>query len=203
MGNCFGSNISQENTYKRDFTKNSKEIVNTFKRDLTRNGEVMIVDHTNIADAVNDIIQQELDIIQKMSMCNINNIKINKTTDINILYIEDNQVYFFLIKQILKKHFKGDINLIWKDNITDGYTYIKNNEIDLILLDRTLGDGTGDDLIYKLKDEDYNIKKIVLISVIDELKDVEKFNKLGLNYYIKPLKVQEFVKIMNIIFNRF
>ena len=156
----------------------------------------------NIADTVNDIIKKELDIIHNMSMCNINNIQIKKETNINILYIEDNKVYFFLIKQILKKNFKDDINFIWKDNITDGYNYIKNNEVDLILLDRTLGDGTGDDLIYKLKDEDYNIKKIILISVIDELRDVEKFNKLGLNYYVKPLKVQDFVKVMNIILNR-
>jgi response regulator RpfG family c-di-GMP phosphodiesterase len=158
------------------------------------------IEEKNIIDTVNDIIKKELDTIQKMSMINIKNIKITKKCDINILYIEDNKIYFFLIKQILKKHYQDKINITWRIDLASGYKFIKENDVDLILLDRTLDDGLGDDLIYKLEAENYNIKKIILISVIDELTDVEKFNKMGLNYYIKPLKVQEFVKTMDIIF---
>ena len=189
MGNC----IRKQNEKTNDDFKTSQKYEEKYQEKEEESNKII--------DTVNDIIKKELNLIRNMSMCNINNIQINKTTNINILYIEDNKVYFFLINQILKKHYKDDINLIWKDNITDGYNYIKNNNVDLILLDRTLEDGTGDDLIYKLKDEDYDIKKIILISVIDELTDVDKFNKMGLNYYIKPLKVQEFINIMNIILN--
>lgn len=194
MGNCV-SNKQKEQTYQNEVEEIKVEEIKVEEVEEVKEKETCVT-------IINDIIKKELDIIHKMSMINIKNIHIEKKTGINILYIEDNQIYFFLIKQILKKHYKNDVNIIWKTCLKDGYQYIKDNEIDLILLDRTLDDGLGDDLIYKLEKEDYNIKKIILISVIDDLRDVEKFNKMGLNYYIKPLKVQEFVKTMDIIFNR-
>jgi CheY-like chemotaxis protein len=190
MGNCLCQRKEVKPINKENQTEQKNE-VEEIKEDKGK----------DIINMVNNIIKKELDTIQKMSMINIKNIKITKKTDINILYIEDNQIYFFLIKQILKKHYKEKINITWKIDLASGYKYIKENDIDLILLDRTLNDGLGDDLIYKLQKENYNIKNIILISVIDELKDVEKFNKMGLNYYIKPLKVQEFVKTMDIIFD--
>jgi CheY-like chemotaxis protein len=202
MGNCLCQRKEVKPINKENQTEQKNE-VEEIKEDKGKNEveEIKEDKGKDIINMVNNIIKKELDTIQKMSMINIKNIKITKKTDINILYIEDNQIYFFLIKQILKKHYKEKINITWKIDLASGYKYIKENDIDLILLDRTLNDGLGDDLIYKLQKENYNIKNIILISVIDELKDVEKFNKMGLNYYIKPLKVQEFVKTMDIIFD--
>ena len=131
-----------------------------------------------------------------------NNLKIKKK-DINILYVEDCDIYMPLMKFIFNKYLKNiNFNITLKDNVNDAYEYIKNNDIDLIFLDRQLKNKeTGDTLIDILIDEQiYDIKKIIIISAIDNLDDIQTFLDMGIYYLKKPIDIPIFIKTIENIF---
>lgn len=124
---------------------------------------------------------------------------INNGDVINIMYLEDNEIYFILMKHIFDQYINNDkINLVRKTTIDDAYNFIVNNDVHLIFLDRVIGKNMrGDDLYNKLKDEKYDVSNIIFISAIDNLKDIDYYEKNGIKYFIKPLKIERFVKFIN------
>ena len=140
---------------------------------------------------------------KKLKPTNIDNtLKINKTK-INILYVEDCEMYFPLMKFIFSKYSNLDIELIWRTNITDAHEYASTNKVDLIFLDRQLKDGDkGDDLINQfIKDKSFDIKKIIIISSLSDLDEIQHFLDLGVFYFTKPIDINIFMDKINGIFN--
>ena len=142
---------------------------------------------------------------KKIKPTNIDNtLKIKKTDrEIKILYVEDCQMYCPLMKFILGKYSNLNIELIWKTNITEAHEYILNNKIDLIFLDRELGNGErGDDLIEKfLQEKTFDVKKIIIISSLDDLNEIQHFLNLGVFYFTKPIDINIFMSKIKGIFN--
>jgi CheY-like chemotaxis protein len=159
-------------------------------------------------DVINDIIEanhiinKEITIGNEIKLTNIINLKINKINNIKILYVEDIEVYFRLMEFILEKFFsKLNIKLFWAKNIKDSLEILDNHTFDLIFLDRQLEENDlGDDLIYLLKNNNFNMNKIIIISALDDLNEIGEFLEMGVHYYIKPLKINMFVETLKKIF---
>lgn len=67
--------------------------------------------------------------------------------EINILYIEDNPADAFLIKEFLKEINTLKSNYFHCENLAKGLVFLKENEVDVILLDLNLPDCTNEECI--------------------------------------------------------
>ena len=145
------------------------------------------------------IVTAEEEICNKYLSKNIKMKKITNNGDvINIMYLEDNEIYFILMQHVIDQYINKDIKMVMKTTIDDAYNFIMNNDVHLIFLDRVIGKNIrGDDLYNKLKDEKYDVSKIIFISSIDDLEDINRYEKNGIKYFTKPLKIEKFVKFMN------
>lgn len=118
---------------------------------------------------------------------------------IKILYVEDLEIYSNLMAHILQKYLNNEASfeIIWKTNNQEAYEYIINNpdDIGFIFVDRLLKNESGDELIKKIKDENlFPLNKILIISSLHN--EVDKYKELGINYFIKPLDISEFVELV-------
>lgn len=111
----------------------------------------------------------------------------------NILLIEDNLA---IIKGLSYSFSKNNYNLIYKTNLKDAKEYLKNNKINLIILDITLPDGDGFDLYEKV------IKELIIPTIFLTAKDDEDDIVNGLNmgaddYLTKPFSTKELLARIN------
>lgn len=191
MGSCFS------------MKKNKTNVNNIIKEIEIKNK----IDEQNF-DSLNHAFQysdqkihHEMEICDKY-LCTKINIKQLKKPNINILYVEDNEIYFVIMKEIFHQYIHHDnVNLIMKKTISSAYEYIKNNDVDLIFLDRVLNNSNGwelgDTLYHKLVDDNYDVSKIIYISSCDNIEDIKNCELLGIKYFIKPIKFDKFVKFIN------
>ena len=76
------------------------------------------------------------------------------TKPLTILYLEDNEIYCDILQYILKSYVSSNVTIIWKETVNECYEYLKNNQIDLLFIDRILENNEkGDELIQKINDE--------------------------------------------------
>lgn len=116
----------------------------------------------------------------------------------NILLIEDN----LNIANGLAYTFKqNNYNLIYKTTIKDSIKYLKNNKVELIILDVTLPDGDGFGL-YENTIKKYNIP-VIFLTARDDEDDVIKGLNLGAeDYMTKPFSTKELLVRVNKIILR-
>lgn len=148
-------------------------------------------------------IHHEIEICDNYLDSNIK-IKQLKKPIINILYVEDNEIYFVIMKEIFQQYIRHkNVNMVMKSDIESAYEYIKNNNVDLIFLDRVLNNGDdyeiGDALCHRLINENYDTSKIICISSCDKIEDIRDYEALGIKYFTKPIKFDKFVKLINTI----
>ena len=62
----------------------------------------------------------------------------------HVLVIEDNEDDYLLLKRNVSK--MSDVELDWRDTVAAGLSYLKDNPVDMLLLDMNLPDGHGLDL---------------------------------------------------------
>jgi two-component system, cell cycle response regulator len=79
---------------------------------------------------------------------------------INILIIEDSDHDFAVIHNILKENTKIHIKRV--NNINDSFNYLKQPDMDLLLLDYYLSDGNAFDLLEKMKNEQIEIPVVII-----------------------------------------
>ena len=91
-----------------------------------------------------------------------------QTNLISLLLVEDNKSDASIIKEILSDSKKYQYNLIFADRISQAYTRLKENNIDIILLDLNLPDSQGIETISKLELHSHKIPIIVLTGLNDE-----------------------------------
>lgn len=114
----------------------------------------------------------------------------------NVLLVEDNEL---LAKGLIYSFEQRDYKVICVINVVEALQVIKNNKIDLAILDVSLPDGNGFDL-YKNNIKERKIPTIFLTAK-DEEDDIVKGLELGAEDYItKPFGVKELlVRIDKII----
>lgn len=117
---------------------------------------------------------------------------------LNILYIEDNEPNIKLIKKLVEKIV--ECNFLYSKNGRDGLKTLRENEIDILLLDLGLPDIDGLD-IYKIAKSENLIDKDRIVLVISAEARAKKINELyseGIYEFIpKPVRMKKFYDIFN------
>ncbi len=115
-----------------------------------------------------------------------------------ILLVEDNSM---VAKGLIYSLNQQGYELIHKINVDDTKKFLKDNKVDLIILDISLPDGNGFDL-YRKYIKDKNIPTIFLTAKDDE-DDIVKGLELGAEDYItKPFSTKELIARINKILLR-
>ncbi len=104
-----------------------------------------------------------------------------------ILIVEDNEDVSFLMQSFLE-----DCGFIVETafTITDGISYLKNNEYDMLLLDLELPDYSGFDLLRAIR-ETIIIPTIVISAYSDLSTKLKAFKYGASDYIVKPLELLE------------
>lgn len=118
---------------------------------------------------------------------------------INVLIVEDHALTSFALKTTLSS--LDFIDKIYEaDCAQEAYNKVKNNNIDLILMDLGLPDKNGADISREIKKINNNVKIIILTSHCEK-DEVQECLEIGISAYctkdIKPQKLCEVVKDVN------
>jgi len=89
----------------------------------------------------------------------------NKT---RVLIIEDNIEYASMLKAVLSKSEGLKFELISFTNLENGLAELKNNDVDVVLLDLDLPDSSGLDTFNKVSSSTSNLPIIILTGDDDE-----------------------------------
>ncbi len=161
------------------------------------NGEIGLEDNNN--EGCTFFVEFPLSEKPKQSLVKIDDYQNSQlqTADIkaNILYIEDNESNIDLVKQALHDHRPG-IRLFYDKIGTDAVQIAKKMKPDLILLDLSLPEIRGEDILEQIiEDKDMKHIPVVIISADAMPEQIDKVIKIGAKKYItKPLDMPGFLK---------
>ena len=117
----------------------------------------------------------------------------------HILLVEDN---ISIIKGLEYSFKKNNYILIAKTSIYEAREYLKNNNLDLIILDITLPDGNGFDL-YENIIKDLQIPTIFLTASDEEDNIVKALDNGAEDYLTKPFSTKELLARINKILRHY
>jgi PAS domain S-box-containing protein len=114
-----------------------------------------------------------------------------------ILYIEDNQANFELIRQVLADY--AEIQLLWATEVEAGLAQARLSHPDLVLLDLHLHGRDGADVLRQLKlDPATSAIPVVVISADATPGQIQRLLGLGaVSYLTKPLQLKQFVELVD------
>ena len=115
---------------------------------------------------------------------------------INCIAVDDEPLALEIIKDYCEKI--PFVNLMQTfDNAMDTMEYLRNNRVDLILLDIQMEDLTGIQLLKAL-----NVKPYVIMTTAYDNYAVEGFNLDVTDYLLKPISFERFFKGINKVYDR-
>ena len=110
----------------------------------------------------------------------------------NILIVDDEE----LIREVIKEYCEVENYHVFE--ASDGIyalDIVKNNMIDLIILDIQLPKLTGFELLEKLNKENFKIPPVIITSACAMDCDKQKAKEFGIEDYItKPIDINNFIK---------
>ena len=113
-----------------------------------------------------------------------------------ILIVEDNEAIIKGLKYLLEQE---QFQVIACKSIEETMNIIGKQDIDLVVLDITLPDGSGYEMCEYIKK--YTNTPIIFLTARDEEQDVVKGFELGADdYVIKPFRIRELISAINDIF---
>ncbi len=116
----------------------------------------------------------------------------------SILIIEDNEIIVKGLKYLLEQE---GFSITTAFNVEDANNIIGKMEIDLIVLDITLPDGSGFELCEYVKQ--YTDIPVIFLTAKDEEQDIVKGLDMGAeDYIVKPFKSRELVSRINNVLRR-
>jgi DNA-binding LytR/AlgR family response regulator len=116
---------------------------------------------------------------------------------INCIIIDDEPLAINVIKNHLKEI--QDIHLVQTfNNAIDGLSFLKENKIDLIFLDINMPLLDGFSFIKSIEE-----KPLIIITTAHSEFAVESYNLDVLDYLVKPIPFQRFIKSINKVFRTF
>lgn len=112
---------------------------------------------------------------------------------IKALIIDDDSISRMLLREILKKTITNVELLGEASSVEEGLALIEQKNPDVVFLDISMPDGTGFDLLDKLKKIDF---KIIFITAYSEYA-IKAFKYSAFDYLVKPINVEELAKAIN------
>lgn len=108
---------------------------------------------------------------------------------ITVLCIDDSKE----VQMLVKKAFASSARVISAESLIEGQTELKNNQIDLILLDLSLPDGDGFDFFTKLNQEEVFSKiPVIILTSKNQIQDkVMGFHLGAEDFIVKPFDPSE------------
>ncbi|HEY5510701.1 MAG TPA: LytTR family DNA-binding domain-containing protein [Prolixibacteraceae bacterium] len=109
---------------------------------------------------------------------------------VKAVIIDDDFTSRMLLREILKKAI-GNVELVGEAaSVVEGIPLIERVSPDLVFLDVSMPDGTGFDLLDKIKKIDF---KIIFITAFTEYA-VKAFKYSAFDYIVKPIDIKELIK---------
>lgn len=106
---------------------------------------------------------------------------------INAIIVDDEIHPRETIKKVINQYY-NEISIIAEaDSMADGLQKIRNNSFDLLFLDIDLKDGTGFDLLEKIKPVNF---KVIFVTGFHEYA-IKAFKFSALDYILKPVNISE------------
>lgn len=121
----------------------------------------------------------------------------NKT---RVLIIEDNIEYASMLKAVLSKSEGLKFELISFTNLEDGLAGLKNNDVDVVLLDLDLPDSSGLDTFNKVSSSTSSLPIIILTGDDDEQLAIQSL-KLGAQDYLIKSQTDNKLLLKSILFS--
>lgn len=110
-----------------------------------------------------------------------------------ILIVEDDTTFSQLLEGFLRKH---GHNITTAKNIKSALKHISEDTFDFLLLDYRLPDGTGMDVLEKVRENSGNIPVIIMTSFNDVRTAVKAMQSGAFDYITKPVNPEELLMIM-------
>jgi len=115
---------------------------------------------------------------------------LNNRNMLRTVIIDDDYVSRMVLREMLEK-FLDNIEILGEaGSVADGVRLIESTDPELVLLDISMSDGTGFDLLDKLKSINF---KLIFITAYSEYA-VKAFKYSAFDYIVKPLNVEELTK---------
>lgn len=114
-----------------------------------------------------------------------------------IAIIDDNLSIRSAIAEMIKFNFPDQFVFREAGGIVEGYKLLTSEDLDIVLLDVEMGDGTGLELIEALGA--FNFKLVFVTGYRDYA--VEAIKHRAKDYILKPINPLELIKTMNILLN--
>ena len=112
---------------------------------------------------------------------------------IKAIIIDDDYISRMLLTEILKKSM-GNVELLGEaDCVEEGLLLIKRTDPDVVFLDISMPDGTGFDMLDKLKKIDF---KIIFVTAYSEYA-IRAFKYSAFDYLVKPINSEELKKAIS------
>ncbi len=109
---------------------------------------------------------------------------------VKAVIIDDDHISRMVLREILKKTI-GNVELLGEaGSVDEGVKLIESVQPDVIFLDISMPDGTGFDLLDKIKKVDF---KIIFITAYSEFA-IKAFKYSAFDYIVKPINIQELTK---------
>ncbi|GHD41270.1 PAS domain S-box-containing protein/diguanylate cyclase (GGDEF) domain-containing protein [Marinobacter persicus] len=104
---------------------------------------------------------------------------------LRVLLIEDDEDDYLITRDLLTEASPVDTRLIWRDNVADGLTSLREETFDVALVDLRLGPDSGLDLIQQAKDEGITTPFILLTGQGDDELDAQAVSLGAADYLVK------------------
>jgi YesN/AraC family two-component response regulator len=118
-----------------------------------------------------------------------------------VLLCDDSAIIVLLVKSLIKRY-SDTIEIITAENGLIGYEKWLQGGIDFVITDLEMPELSGWGLIEKLRDKNFDMKRIVVLSAALQANITPMAQKFGiLKYYIKPVMNADIIEMVNSINN--
>lgn len=118
---------------------------------------------------------------------------------IKAILIDDEADARFMLRNLLERQYKNQVEIIAEaDGISSGLEVLRNHEPDVLFLDIQMGEGTGFDLLEKLKEKPF---EVVFVTAFEN-HALKAFQFSALGYIMKPIKIADLRQVIDQLLER-
>lgn len=112
---------------------------------------------------------------------------------IKAILIDDEADARFMLRNLLERHYKNQVEIIAEaDGVDSAVDVIRQSNPDVLFLDIRMREGTGFDVLEKLKDKNF---EVVFVTAFDSYA-VKAFQFSALGYIMKPIKIKDLQQVV-------